>query len=89
MPRGNLRVVSSYIGGGFGCKLWVRSDVVMAALGARAAVAGQGRAGAAADRQQHHAQAGDHPAHPHRRRSRRRDRLSRMSWSGDLPGELP
>ena len=32
-----IRIDSPYIGGGFGGKLWVRSDAVMAALGARAA----------------------------------------------------
>jgi xanthine dehydrogenase YagR molybdenum-binding subunit len=32
-----VRVVSPYIGGGFGGKLFLRSDVLMAALGARAA----------------------------------------------------
>ncbi|RZI74766.1 MAG: xanthine dehydrogenase family protein molybdopterin-binding subunit [Variovorax sp.] len=37
MPPERLRVVSSYVGGGFGSKLWVRSDAVMAALGSRAA----------------------------------------------------
>ncbi len=37
LPKKNFHVVSSYIGGGFGSKLWIRSDVVMAALGARAA----------------------------------------------------
>ena len=37
LPKKNFRVVSSYVGGGFGSKLWIRSDVVMAALGARAA----------------------------------------------------
>ena len=37
LSKKNFRVVSSYIGGGFGSKLWIRSDVVMAALGARAA----------------------------------------------------
>ncbi len=33
----NIRVSSPYIGGGFGAKLWVRSDAILAALGARAA----------------------------------------------------
>jgi xanthine dehydrogenase YagR molybdenum-binding subunit len=33
----NLRVVSPYIGGGFGGKLFLRSEAVLAALGARAA----------------------------------------------------
>ena len=37
IPRDNIRVSSPYIGGGFGSKLWVRADAVMAALGARAA----------------------------------------------------
>jgi xanthine dehydrogenase YagR molybdenum-binding subunit len=37
IPRENVRLVSPYIGGGFGGKLWLRSDAVLAALGARAA----------------------------------------------------
>jgi xanthine dehydrogenase YagR molybdenum-binding subunit len=37
IPKENIHVMSPYIGGGFGAKLWVRSDAVMAALGARAA----------------------------------------------------
>ncbi|CAN5129487.1 xanthine dehydrogenase family protein molybdopterin-binding subunit [soil metagenome] len=37
IPKDNIRVISPYIGGGFGSKLWVRSDALMAALGARAA----------------------------------------------------
>lgn len=37
IPREKIRVISPYVGGGFGSKLWIRSDVVMAALGARAA----------------------------------------------------
>jgi xanthine dehydrogenase YagR molybdenum-binding subunit len=32
-----VRVISPYIGGGFGSKLFVRSDMILAALGARAA----------------------------------------------------
>ena len=39
--------------------------------------AGQGRAARAADRQQHHAPAGDDPAHPHRRDPRRQDHRHR------------
>lgn len=35
--RENVRLISPYIGGGFGGKLFVRSDAVLAALGARAA----------------------------------------------------
>jgi xanthine dehydrogenase YagR molybdenum-binding subunit len=37
IPPDKIRVSSPYIGGGFGSKLWVRADAVMAALGARAA----------------------------------------------------
>ena len=36
IPRENVRVVSPYIGGGFGGKLFLRSDAILAALGARA-----------------------------------------------------
>ncbi len=37
LPKEQVRVVSPYIGGGFGSKLFVRADAVLAALGARAA----------------------------------------------------
>src|SRR3954470_678747 len=37
MPKERVRVVSPYVGGGFGAKLWLRADAVLAALGARAA----------------------------------------------------
>jgi xanthine dehydrogenase YagR molybdenum-binding subunit len=37
IPKEKVRVVSQYVGGGFGAKLFLRADVVMAALGARAA----------------------------------------------------
>ncbi|PZP61966.1 MAG: xanthine dehydrogenase [Pseudoxanthomonas spadix] len=36
IPKENVRLVSPYIGGGFGGKLFVRSDALLAALGARA-----------------------------------------------------
>lgn len=36
MPETNVRVISPYVGGGFGGKLFVRADAVLAALGARA-----------------------------------------------------
>jgi xanthine dehydrogenase YagR molybdenum-binding subunit len=35
IPRANVRLVSPYIGGGFGSKLFVRADAVLAALGAK------------------------------------------------------
>ena len=37
MPKENVRLVSPFIGGGFGSKLFVRADAILAALGARAA----------------------------------------------------
>ena len=37
IPKAKVRLISPYIGGGFGGKLFVRADVVLAALGARAA----------------------------------------------------
>ncbi|NNG21964.1 aldehyde oxidoreductase molybdenum-binding subunit PaoC [Telluria aromaticivorans] len=37
IPKSKVRVISPYIGGGFGSKLFLRADALMAALGARAA----------------------------------------------------
>jgi xanthine dehydrogenase YagR molybdenum-binding subunit len=37
IPEDNVRLISPYIGGGFGGKLFLRSEALMAALGARAA----------------------------------------------------
>ncbi|MDT1898531.1 molybdopterin-dependent oxidoreductase, partial [Acinetobacter baumannii] len=37
IPPSNVRLVSPYIGGGFGGKLFLRAEAVLAALGARAA----------------------------------------------------
>ena len=37
IPEENVRVLSAFVGGGFGAKLWIQSDAVLAALGARAA----------------------------------------------------
>lgn len=37
IPKENIRIVSPFIGGGFGGKLFLRADILMAALGARAA----------------------------------------------------
>jgi xanthine dehydrogenase YagR molybdenum-binding subunit len=37
LPREKVRLVSPYIGGGFGGKLFVRADALLAALGAKAA----------------------------------------------------
>lgn len=37
IPKENVRLVAPYVGGGFGGKLFVRADAVLAALGAKAA----------------------------------------------------
>ena len=37
IPKENIRLVSTFIGGGFGGKLFLRADALLAALGARAA----------------------------------------------------
>jgi xanthine dehydrogenase YagR molybdenum-binding subunit len=37
IPKEKVRLMSPYVGGGFGAKLWIRADAVLAALGARAA----------------------------------------------------
>ncbi|MEJ5060027.1 MULTISPECIES: aldehyde oxidoreductase molybdenum-binding subunit PaoC [unclassified Pseudomonas] len=37
IPKKNVRLISPYIGGGFGGKLFIRSDAILAALGARMA----------------------------------------------------
>ena len=90
-PRKMSASISPFIGGGFGGKLFVRADALLAALGARAA----GRPvkvalHAAADVQQHHAPARDDPAHPHRRdRDGKITAIGHESWSGDLPGGKP
>ncbi len=36
IPKDKIRLMSPFIGGGFGGKLWVRADALLAALGARA-----------------------------------------------------
>ena len=87
IPKENVRFVSPYIGGGFGCKLFLRSDAVMAALGAKAA----GRPVKVAlprpfDPEQHHASPRHPTAYPDRRKCgrthpghRARKRLRRPS----------
>jgi xanthine dehydrogenase YagR molybdenum-binding subunit len=37
IPKDKVRLISPYVGGGFGGKLFVRADAILAALGARAA----------------------------------------------------
>ncbi|WP_420136510.1 aldehyde oxidoreductase molybdenum-binding subunit PaoC [Sphingomonas sp.] len=35
LAKDQVRVVSAFVGGGFGAKLWIQADVVLAAIGAR------------------------------------------------------
>ncbi len=91
MPKENVRVVSNYVGGGFGAKLWIRSDAVMAALAARAA----GRpVKVALSRPQTMNNTTHRPATVQRiRLGAGRDgkitAVAHESWSGDLPGGKP
>ena len=88
MPKENIHVMSPYIGGGFGSKLWVRSDAVLAALGARAA----GRpVKVALTRPQVFNNTTHRPATIQRIRiGANRDgrilAIGHETWSGDLPG---
>ncbi|SEM53157.1 xanthine dehydrogenase YagR molybdenum-binding subunit [Luteibacter sp. UNCMF331Sha3.1] len=91
IPKENVRLVSPYIGGGFGGKLFVRADAVMAALGARAA----GRAVAVALQRPLIMNNTTHrPATIQRIRiGASKDgtiqAIGHESWSGDLPGGGP
>ena len=91
IPREKIRVVSPFIGGGFGAKLWIRSDAVLAALGARAA----GRPVKVALAR---AQVPNNTVHRPATRQRLRLAATRdgklaaiahESWSGNLPGGKP
>lgn len=88
IPPERIHVSSPYIGGGFGSKLWVRADAVMAALGARAA----GRpVKVALTRPQAYNNTTHRPATIQRIRlgASRAGRISAIaheSWSGDLEG---
>ncbi|MDG3439479.1 aldehyde oxidoreductase molybdenum-binding subunit PaoC [Nitrospirillum amazonense] len=91
MPEENIRLISPYIGGGFGGKLFVRSDALMAALGAKAA----GRpVKVALTRPLMFNNTTHRPATIQRIRigTTREGRITAIgheSWSGDLPGGKP
>ena len=91
IPKADIRVDSPYIGGGFGGKLWVRGDAVMAALGARAA----GRPVKVALARPQIMNATTHrPATIQRLRigagkDGRIDAIAHEVWSGDLEGGQP
>ena len=91
IPKQNVRLVSPFVGGGFGGKLFVRSDAVMAALGAKAV----GRPVKVALARPHIFNNGTHrPATIQRIRigtdkQGRITAIAHESWSGDLKGGQP
>jgi xanthine dehydrogenase YagR molybdenum-binding subunit len=91
IPEENVRLVSPYIGGGFGGKLFLRSEALLAALGARAA----GRPVKVALQRAIMMNNTTHrPATIQRIRigTTREGRITAIaheSWSGDLPGGQP
>jgi xanthine dehydrogenase YagR molybdenum-binding subunit len=91
IAKGKVRVMSPFIGGGFGGKLFLRADVLLAALGARAA----GRPVKVALTRPLMANNTTHrPATIQRIRigATREGKITALgheSWSGDLPGGGP
>jgi xanthine dehydrogenase YagR molybdenum-binding subunit len=91
IPKENVRLVSSFIGGGFGGKLFLRADVLLAALGARAA---QRPVKVALQRAVMINNTTHRPATIQRIRlgATKEGKLTAIgheSWSGDLPGGQP
>ena len=91
IPKENVRVLSPYIGGGFGGKLFLRSDVLLAALGARAA---RRPVKVALQRALMANNTTHRPATIQRIRigatkEGRITAIAHESWSGDLPGGHP
>lgn len=92
LPKEKIRVHSPYIGGGFGSKLWIRADAVMAALGSRAI--GGRPVKIALARPQVMNNTTHRPATIQRIRlgadtSGKIVAIGHESWSGDLPGGAP
>jgi xanthine dehydrogenase YagR molybdenum-binding subunit len=91
IPKENVRLVSPFIGGGFGGKLFLRSEALLAALGARAA---KRPVKVALTRPQMMNNTTHRPATIQRIRiGATRDgkitAIGHESWSGDLPGGRP
>ncbi len=92
IPKEDIRVLSPFVGGGFGSKLWIRSDAVMAALASREI---GGRAvKVALTRPQIMNNTTHRPATIQRLRiGAQKDgkitAIAHESWSGDLPGGGP
>jgi len=91
MPKENVRLISPYIGGGFGGKLFVRADALLAALGARAA---KRAVAVTLPRPVMFNNTTHRPATIQRIRigtdtSGKIQAIGHESWSGDLPGGGP
>ncbi len=91
IPKDNVRLVSPYIGGGFGGKLFLRSEALLAALGAKAA---KRPVKVALQRPLMINNATHRPATIQRIRigATREGKISAIaheSWSGDLPDGKP
>ncbi len=91
MPEDRIHLMSPYVGGGFGGKLWVRADAVLAALGARAA---RRPVKVALQRPLMINNTTHRPATIQRIRlgagkDGRLTAIGHDSWSGDLPGGKP
>lgn len=91
IPKENVRLDSPYIGGGFGGKLFIRSDVLLAALGARAA---KRPVKVALQRPLMPNNTTHRPATIQRirigaNRDGRITAIGHESWNGDLPGGQP
>ena len=91
IPKENVRLISPFIGGGFGGKLFIRSEAVLAALGARAA---KRPVKVALTRPLMFNNTTHRPATIQRIRiGATRDgkitAIGHESWSGDLPGGKP
>lgn len=91
IPRENVRLVSPFVGGGFGGKLWLRSDTVLAALGARA-IGGPVKLALARTMMVNNTT--HRPATIQRirigaERDGRITAIGHETWSGDLPGGGP
>jgi len=91
IPKQTVRMISPYIGGGFGGKLFLRADVLLAALGAKAA---RRPVKVALTRPQMFNNTTHRPATIQRIRigatpDGKITAIGHESWSGDLPGGGP
>ncbi len=91
MPKDRVRIVAHHVGGGFGGKLWVRADAVLAAVAARQL----GRPVKVVLTRPHIFNNTTHRSATIQRLRLGADRDGRLqaiaheSWSGDLPGGSP